>query len=326
MRILITGINGFVGGHLVEALHAEGGHTLVGLSRSGTWPAPMPAWAAQIPVHALEITDRARVAAVLHETQPDWIFHLAGYANTGRSFREPDLCWQDNVTGTRSLYDAIAEAKLTTRVLFVSTGLIYGDPSGPVHECDEQTELRPVSPYATSKAAADLMSYQYTRSHGLDIVRIRLFNQIGPRQSADYATANWARQIAAAEVGMQDPVIETGDLSSGRDLTDVRDIVSAFRLLMEKGNRGEAYNAGHGRTWRMQEVLERLVAHARVPVKIHQRVEPGRKSDTAVSRANANKLRETTGWNPRYELNQSLSDILDYWREMTASRHSSQNT
>src|SRR5207248_11717770 len=126
------------------------------------------------------------------------------------------------------------------RVLFVSTGLVYGDPDGPEQECDERAVLRPASPYAASKAAADLLSYQYTRSPGLDVVRIRLFNQIGPRQSADYATANWARQIAAIEAGRQEAVIETkGDLSAQRDVTDVRDMVAAFPLLLEKGGRGE---------------------------------------------------------------------------------------
>src|SRR5205823_7937752 len=126
-----------------------------------------------------------------------------------------------------SLYDAIARTDLRPRILFVSTGLIYGEPDAPDQPCDERTTLKPASPYAASKAAADLLSYQYTRHPGLDVVRVRLFNQIGPRQSADYATANWARQVAAAEAGRQPPVIETGDLSSSRDLTDVRDIVAA---------------------------------------------------------------------------------------------------
>jgi GDP-4-dehydro-6-deoxy-D-mannose reductase len=319
MNVLITGITGFVGGHLVEALRAEGGHVLVGVSRAAAWPVPLAHLDGAANLHAVELTDGGRVETILRTVRPDWVFHLAGYANTGRSFREPDQCWADNLAGTRALYDAIHRSGVRPRVLFVSTGLIYGDPDGPNRECDEQAELRPASPYAASKAAADLLSYQYTRSPGLDVVRIRLFNQIGPRQSSDYATANWARQIAAAETGRQPPVIETGDLSSGRDLTDVRDVIAAFRLLIVTGKTGEAYNAGRGRTWRMQTVLDRLVKLARVPVEIRSQAEPGRKVDTAVTRADARKLRAATGWEPRYELDQSLADILEYWRGASAA-------
>jgi GDP-4-dehydro-6-deoxy-D-mannose reductase len=216
------------------------------------------------------------------------------------------------------LYDAVVRSDLRPRVLYVSTGLVYGDPEGPDQAFDESAVLRPASPYAASKAAADLLSYQYTRSPGLDVVRVRLFNQIGPRQPADYAVANFARQIAAAEAGRQPPVIETGDLSAQRDVTDVRDMVAAFRLLIERGTAGEVYNAGRGQTWRIGELLDRLVGMARVPVEVRQKVEPTRKADTAVTRADPRKLRRVTGWAPRYELDQTLADVLEYWREVAA--------
>ena len=176
-------------------------------------------------------------------------------------------------------------------MLFVSTGLVYGEPDRPSGACDEHTTLKPASPYAASKAAADLVSYQYTRSAGLDIVRVRLFNQIGPRQSADFAVPNFARQIAAAEAGQQPPVVETGDLSARRDITDVRDIVAAFPLLLEKGVTGEAYNAARGDSYRIQDLLDRLVALSRVPIRVNQAVEPGRRADTAMTRADVRKLR-----------------------------------
>jgi GDP-4-dehydro-6-deoxy-D-mannose reductase len=319
MRILITGITGFIGGHLTEALQAEGGHTLIGLSRVGSWPPALAHLTGAAQLHAVDLVDGPPVESIIRDVKPEWLFHLAGYANTGKSFHEPDRCWSDNLGVTRTLYDAIHRSGVRPRILFVSTGLVYGDPESPDEEIDERAVLRPASPYAASKAAADLLSYQYTRSPGLDVVRVRLFSQIGPRQSTDYATANWARQIAAAEAGKQLPVIETGDLSSWRDLTDVRDVVAAFRLLIERGRSGEVYNAGRGRTWRIQEVLDRLIGMARVKVTVRQRVESGRKSDTAVTRVNARKLCETTGWQPRYELDQSLADILDYWRAIASS-------
>lgn len=319
MRILITGITGFVGGHLTEALRSEGGHSLVGASRQATWG---PVWghlngAAEL--HSLDLLDTAAVEALIRDVTPEWVFHLAGYANTGKSFHEPDRCWADNLNATRSLYDAIVRSGVRPRIVFVSSGLVYGDPDHRDQALDEQAVLKPASPYAASKAAADLLSYQYTRSPGLDIMRVRLFNQIGPRQSSDYAIANFARQIAAVEAGKLPPVIQTGDLSAHRDLTDVRDMVSAFRLLIERGARGEVYNAGRGRTWRIGEVLDQLVALARTKVEVRQTIEPGRKADTAITRADTTKLREATNWQPGYELDRTLTDVLNYWREVAAS-------
>lgn len=316
MRILITGMTGFVGGHLVESL-VGGGDALYGFCRRGSWPAALARLAGNAELLPGELGDTARLEAVLNHARPDWVIHLAGYANPGRSYLEADQCWTDNLTGTRSLYDAVVRAAQRPRILYVSTGLVYGEPDDPDGACDERTTLKPATPYAASKAAADILSYQYTRSPGLDIVRVRLFNQIGPRQSADYAAANFARQIAAAEAGQQPPVIETGDLSSRRDITDVRDMVAAFPLLLRHGRTGEAYNAGRGETIRIGDLLDKLIALARVKVEVRQRSEPGRKADTAVTRADPRKLREATGWAPRIPLEQTLADILDDWRKAT---------
>jgi GDP-4-dehydro-6-deoxy-D-mannose reductase len=314
MRILITGITGFVGGHLAELLLSERRNSLTGISRTTSWPADLKHLESAVPLHALDLNDVDQLASVLVTTQPDWIFHLAGYANTGKSFLEPDLCWKDNLSATRSLYDAVASQKLKPRILFVSTGLIYGEAQNS-EPLSETAELKPASPYATSKAAADLLSYQCTRSMDLDIVRVRLFNQIGPRQSADYAIANFARQLGQIEAGQQKPVLTTGDLSAGRDLTDVRDVVKAFRLLIEHGRTGEAYNAGSGKNSSIRDVLKQLVALSHSRVEIQERPDPNRRQDTAVTLANCSKLHSLTGWQPQYTLDQSLTDILDYWRK-----------
>jgi GDP-4-dehydro-6-deoxy-D-mannose reductase len=264
--------------------------------------------------HAVDLERPEEVGDVLKSVQPDWLFHLAGYANTGKSFREPAQAWAGNLQATLVLYEAIARIGLRTRVIFTSSGLVYGSPSNGDHLCSETDPLNPSSPYASSKAAADLLSYQVTCHPGLDVVRVRCFNQIGPRQSPDYATANFARQIAAIEKEQQPPVLETGDLSGRRDLTDVRDMVRAFVLLAEKGKRGEAYNAGSGVAHSMQTVLERMLAKARKPIEVRQRFDPLRKAESAVSRANIQKLTNATNWTPRYSLDHSLADLLEYWR------------
>jgi GDP-4-dehydro-6-deoxy-D-mannose reductase len=313
MRILITGVTGFIGGHLVELLNREGGHTLVGASRQANWS---PTWShlhGSVQLRGVELLDTPGLESLLRELQPEAIFHLAGYANAGRSFLEVEKCWHDNLDGTRSLYTAVHRSSTKPRILFVSTGLVYGDPESAEHICDESSVLKPSSPYAASKAAADVLSYQYARSPGLDIVRVRLFNQIGPRQTPDYAIANFARQIAAIEAGGQSH-IETGDLSAHRDLTDVRDIVRAFRLLIDHGVRGEVYNAGRGQTWPIQHVLNELIRLSGRSIEVRQKLDPNRKADTAITRVSVRKLMTTTGWQPQYTLDQTLLDTLAYWR------------
>jgi GDP-4-dehydro-6-deoxy-D-mannose reductase len=319
MRVLITGITGFVGGHLAERLVAEGVHEIAGLSRRAVWPADLSHLQRSVSLHAADLHDESRLLEVLSAVRPEWLFHLAGYAKTGESYREPEACWRANLDGTRTLYQAIARSGLKPRILFASTGLVYGEPDPGRSDLDESAVLKPASPYAASKAAADLLSYQVTRTAGLDVVRIRLFNQIGPRQSSDYAIANFARQIAAIEAGEQPPVLETGDLSAYRDLTDVRDMTAALRAAIEFGDTAEVYNAGRGEVWRIAEVLNRLVALSRVKLEIRSKVEPRRTSDTAISRADPAKLRTKTGWRPQFELDATLADILEGWRNVKGS-------
>lgn len=314
MRILITGATGFVGGHLIEKLLDSSQHELHGLSRRAIWPAHLQHLAGRASLHAVDLLDRTATEDLLRDLDPKWIFHLAGYANTAKSYGEPEKAWESNLQATDRLYDAIARSGYRPRVLFTSTGLVYGNPSGGDQLCSESDLIAPAGPYAASKAAADLLSAQVTFHLGLDVIRVRCFNQIGPRQSADYATANFARQIALIERGSQPAIMETGDLSSQRDLTDVRDMVRAFVLLMERGLSGEAYNAGSGIALSMQTVLDRMLALARTPIEVRQRSDPARLAETAVSRANVKKIRDATDWQPEYTLDQSLADVLDYWR------------
>jgi GDP-4-dehydro-6-deoxy-D-mannose reductase len=314
MRILVTGITGFAGGHLAEALLDAGGASVVGTARRAEWPTDTRHLAGRVRLLPCDLCDRASLLAVLRDVQPEQVYHLAGYAHTGLSFREPDVAWAGNLTATRFLYDAIEAWGGRPRVLAVGSGLIYGDPERPDQPHDEQSPLRPASPYASSKAAADLVSYQVTRAPGLDVVRVRPFNHIGPRQSPEFATAHFARQIAAIEQGLQPPLLETGDLSPRRDLTDVRDMVRAYMLLMERGRKGEAYNVGSGEAVTIRLVLDQLLALARLPVEVRQRAELVRPSETSVMRADTGKLRREIGWTPGYTLAQTLADILEYWR------------
>jgi GDP-4-dehydro-6-deoxy-D-mannose reductase len=314
-RILITGITGFAGGHLAEALLARGDVELYGLSRRGDWPPEWRSLADKVVLRAADLCDRAQVVKLLEEVRPDQIYHLAGYPHVGQSVQQPEAAWSGNLTATRNLYEAVVAWGGKPRILYVGSGLIYGDPETPEQAYHEGCLLRPTTPYSASKAAADLVSYQFTRTPGLDIVRARPFNHIGPFQSPQFAVAHFAEQLAAIEAGRQAPVLETGNLSPRRDLTDVRDTVQAYTLLIERGRSGEAYNVGTGQTLSMQEVLNQLLALARVQVTVRQRSGLIRRTETPAVRADAAKLRRETGWTPRFSLDQTLTDMLAYWRQ-----------
>jgi GDP-4-dehydro-6-deoxy-D-mannose reductase len=313
-RILITGITGFAGGHLAEALLARGGVELHGLSRRGTWPSEWQSLAAKATLRAADLGDRSAVLKLLEEVRPEQIYHLAGYPHVGKSEKQPEEAWAGNLTATRNLYEGVVGWGGKPRILYVGSGLIYGDPETPDQAHHEGCLLRPTMPYSASKAAADLVSYQFTRTPGFDIVRARPFNHIGPGQSSQFAVASFANQLAAIGTGRQPPVVETGNLSPRRDLTDVRDMVQAYILLMERGRTGEAYNIGTGKTLSMQEVLYRLLALAQVQVTVRQRSGLVRRTETPAVRADAAKLNRETGWAPRFSLDQTLTDMLAYWQ------------
>jgi GDP-4-dehydro-6-deoxy-D-mannose reductase len=333
VEIFVTGITGFAGGYLAEALLAAGASQLVGLSRRPCWPPHWQHLSSHVPLETADLCDGPALEALLRKHRPQRIYHLAGYAHAGRSLHEPDAAWSGNLTATRTLYDAIQRWGGRPRILYVGSGLVYGEsgmrgegygPPGPsplaphpsprTPAYDEQCPLRPATPYATSKAAADLLSYQYTQFPGLDIVRVRPFNHIGPRQSPQYAVAHFAQQIAAIERGAQAPLLETGNLRPLRDLTDVRDMAHAYILLMERGQTGEVYNAANGTVHSMQDVLDRMLACARVQIEVRQKEQLMRASETLAVRGDAAKLRRELGWSPRYNLDQTLADTLDYWR------------
>jgi GDP-4-dehydro-6-deoxy-D-mannose reductase len=317
MRILVTGVTGFAGGHLAEALLARG-DTVIGVGRTGVWPARLQHLSDRVELRSCDLCDVDKLTALLVAVRPDRICHLAGYARTGRSFEEPDAAWDGNLTTTRRLYEAVGRSGARPRILFIGSGLIYGSDAADDQAVDETAPLRPGSPYAASKAAADLVSYQVYCAPGLDVVRARPFNHVGPRQDAEFAVAHFARQVVAVERGLQPPVLHTGDLRPSRDLTDVRDTVAAYVLLLDHGRAGAAYNVASGQAYTMQTVLDRLLALAGVKAEVRQRTELVRPTERAV-RADASKLRRETGWQPRFTLDQTLADTLDYWRRLPPS-------
>jgi GDP-4-dehydro-6-deoxy-D-mannose reductase len=317
MRVLVTGVSGFVGGHLAEHL-IEAGDLVVGLSASGRWPGELSGLSRHVRIERCDLSDAGSdLAEQVARKQPEVIYHLAAQANPQASVADPRGTWALNLGGALNLLEAVKASGLRPRVVLVGSGVCYGNPAPEHLPVSEACPLRPNNPYSASKAAADLLGIQHFLSHGTDAVMVRPFNHAGPRQSPTYVLSGLARQVAEVEAGRR-PRVEVGNLDVVRDFTDVRDVVRGYRLLAERGDAGEVYNLGTGRGTRIADALETLRGLARAPIDVH--VDPARVRpvDQPLLVADASKLRDATGWEPRFPIERTLGDMLDYWREAVA--------
>lgn len=322
MRAFVTGISGFVGGHLTEHL-LESGDQVVGASASGRFPADLAHLAGSARVEPIDLADvdPGAFADLIRRKRPQAVYHLAAQSNPRASVDDPRGTWALNLGGTLNLLSAVRDAGLspTPRVVLVGSGVCYGDPPPDRIPVSETCPLRPNNPYSASKAAADLLGIQMHLSDGLDVVIARPFNHAGPRQSPRYVLATLAEQAAEAEAGLRDAV-EVGNLDVVRDYTDVRDVVRAYRLLAEAGTPGEIYNLGTGRGLKLTDALEAFRSLATRPIEV--RVDPARVRavDLPYLVADASKLNEAVGWEPRIPIERTLADMMADARARVAAR------
>ena len=318
MRAMVTGVSGFVGGHLAEHLVAAG-DVVAGLSASGKWPAGLAHVGRAVRLEACDLADvdEAGLAGLIGRKRPEVIYHLAAQANPQASLADPRGTWAVNLGGALNLLEAVKAAGVPCRVVLVGTGVSYGNPAPEHLPVSESCPLLPNNPYAASKAAADLLGVQHFLAHGTDVVIVRPFNHAGPRQAPGYVLSALARQVAEVEAGMA-PRVEVGNLDVVRDFTDVRDVVRGYRLLAEAGKAGEIYNLGTGQGTRIADALETLPSARPPPVEVH--VDPARVRpvDQPLLVADPAKLRAATGWEPLVSTEQTLADMLDYWRAAVA--------
>jgi GDP-4-dehydro-6-deoxy-D-mannose reductase len=316
VRALVTGASGFVGGHLAEHLIAEG-DLVVGLSASGHWPRALAHLGQSIRLERFNLVEQgeAELVELIRRKQPEVIYHLAAQSNPQGSLADPRGTWALNLGGSLNLLEAVKASGQSPRVVLVGSGVCYGNPAPewiPVAEC---CPLRPPNPYAASKAAVDMLGIQHYLTHATDVVVVRPFNHAGPRQSPRYVLAALALQVAEVEVGQRD-CLEVGNLDVIRDFTDVRDVARAYRLVAQHGRAGEIYNLGTGQGTKIAVALEQLQSIARAPVPIRVDAARVRSSDQLLLIANAGKLRAAVGWEPRYEIEQTLTDMLAFYRQM----------
>jgi len=304
-EILVTGAAGFAGSHLLDRLTA-GGAALVAWHRPGGQPprdVPGTRW------EAVDLLDAAQVTHAIARLRPSAVYHCAGAAHVGRAWDSTEPTFAINVRGTHHLLQALERTGVDARVLVPSSALVYATSNAAL---DEHHPLVPSSPYGLSKLAQEMLA---ARTDGALAVTIpRPFNHFGPRQDPFFAASGFARRIADIEHGRWAPEISVGNLEARRDLTDVRDTVRAYQLILERGIPGRPYNVCTGHAIAIRELLDRLLARARVPITV--KVDPSRyrPNDTPVLLGDPSRLRDELGWTPSIPFDQTLDDLLEYWR------------
>jgi len=299
VRALVTGAHGFVGRWLVAHLRdcgddvVESDHVVV------------------------DILDAAAVSEQLRSIAPDAVYHLAGFSDVGASWSDPAGALRVNAEGTLNVLLGCRDAGVA-RVLVVSSADVYGKVSDTELPIAEDAPLRPSSPYAVSKVAADYLALQAHLGWGVDTLRVRAFNHLGPGQTDRFVAAALAARIARNEVEGADTV-RVGNLSPRRDFTDVRDVVRAYRLLVLHGTAGDVYNVCRGRDVAVQDLADQLLALAERPMRLERDPALERPVDVPVHRGDASKLHAATGWAPEIPLERTLSDLLDDWRQRVRS-------
>lgn len=333
---LITGATGFAGGHLLDRLMAQGqdvhawGHSSVpqagtagaGVSRrsggssaearSAKVEGAKAEGGAAVTWSAVDMLDRAAVRTALDHARPSVIYHCAGIADLQDAWRVPSRALRVNVLGTHNLIQAAREAGLSCGVLVTGSAEVYRPSAAALCEDDP---IGPTSPYGVSKLAQEMTA----ADAALPAWLVRPFKHAGPRQSAAYVTSAFAQQIAEIEAGRREPVVQVGNLDARRDVTDVRDTVGAYQAIVEAGRPRRPYNVCSGRAHRMRSLLDILLSLARVKVRVA--VDPARlrPSDNPVIVGSHARLTADTGWTPVIPIEQTLSDLLDYWRRASAA-------
>jgi GDP-4-dehydro-6-deoxy-D-mannose reductase len=314
MRLLITGITGFVGSHLAEFALSRGAD-VYGSCRWRSKTENIDHLRDRIHLIESDLRDLSSVQNLLELSSPDFIVHLAAQSYVAVSWHTPAETLNTNSISQVNLLEAIRTRATPPRFLAIGSseeyGLVY-DNELPIRETNP---LRPLSPYAVSKVTQDLMGYQYFKSYGLPIVRTRAFNHEGPRRGDVFVTSNFARQIAEIEAGRREPVVLVGNLRARRDYTDVRDVVRGYWRLLEDGEPGEVYNLCSGHAWAIQDILDFLLAQATVHPLVKEDPARFRPSDVPVLIGDASKIREAVGWKPEIPFEKTLADLLQFWRE-----------
>lgn len=318
MKVLITGGGGFAASHLAEHL-LESGAEVVLTSRPGERLHNVEHLLSRLSIEYADLRDLDRTREVLAETRPQRLYHLAAFSSVVDSFQKPYECYATNFGGTLNLLEAWRQLGFDSRMLAVSSSQVYGRPGETEMPLRETSPLRPESPYAGSKVAAEFLAVQFGPSYGLPVVRARPFNHTGPRQSPAYVCSDLVRQVVEIECGLRAPVLTVGDAETSRDFSDVRDIIRGYELLLERGRPGEAYQLCSGRAIPVGAIIESIVATASVPIEVQTDVAKAHPAERRTLWGDPAKARSETGWEPAFTLEATLRDLKAYWHKAIAT-------
>ena len=321
MKALITGITGFVGSHLAEYILDNHAHVQVaGLVR---WRSPKQNILGimdKVNLYYGNLVDMPSLRKLFAELRPDYIFHLAAQSYVDFSFIAPVDTVETNVVGTCNLLEVIRQLKAETGydpvVHICSSSEVYGQVRPDEVPITESNVLRPASPYAVSKVGEDMLAMQYWLSWGIKTIRSRMFTHTGPRRGEVFVVSNFAKQVAAIEAGLAEPVVRVGNLDSVRTFSDVRDAVAAYWLLVNKCEPGEVYNIGGVDTMTIREMLDMLIELSTADsIKVEVDKARLRPSDVTLQIPCIDKFQQATGWSPKIPFKQTLAETLDFWRQ-----------
>ncbi len=313
-KALITGITGFVGSHMAELLLKEGVE-VYGIQRWRSKTENIEAIKDHIKIEEADLLDAHSLYTVIDKIKPNYIFHLAAQSFVQSSWASPTQTLEVNIIGSAHLFEAVRKTGLPVAIQIACSSEEYGKVLPNEVPIKETNPLRPLSPYAVSKLAMDYLGYQYVESYGMRIIRTRGFNHTGPRRGDVFAESSFAKQIAEIEKGKREPVVLVGNLEAKRDFTDVRDMVRAYYLAVEKCDSGEVYNIATGSAWKIRDVLDLLISMSKVKVEVRPDPSRMRPSDVEILIGDNSKFVAKTGWKPEISFERTMEDLLNYWRE-----------
>jgi GDP-4-dehydro-6-deoxy-D-mannose reductase len=317
LKTLITGITGFAGSYLAEQLLATNKYEVSGTYLSEDSLTNVKNVKNKLNLIKADLSYAKSVFDIIEDIRPSVIFHLAALTSPADSFKNPTATLTNNISLQVNLLEAVKEFNLlNTRILITSSADIYGRVAKENLPINEKAPLMPTNPYSVSKIAQDFLGITYFLTYKLKIIRVRPFNHIGPRQSPNFSVPSFAKQIAEIEKGKKEPYLSVGNLETKRDFTDVRDMVKAYVLAVENGRSGEVYNIGSGISYRMLDILDKLVSMSSTEIEIKKDKAFFRPVDNPELVCDASKFKKITNWKPQIPIETTLKDTLDYWRNI----------